>query len=301
MIQRSKQQTGTREQALFLLTATCLLLFFPLALPAWAHDDGRPLALQNVALDQKLGEQLPLGLGFRDETGKTVRLGDYFGKRPVILTLVYYRCEDLCPLLLDGLVRSLRAVSFDAGKQFSLVTVSFDPHDTPALAAAKRSDFISRYSRPGVEQGWHFLTGDKEAIRQLTDAVGFRYNYDVEKGRYGHATGIMLLTPEGKIARYFYGIEFSPRDLRLGLIEASSNRIGSPIDQLLLFCYHYDPATGKYGLLITNIIRLAGIVTALLVGGYIFVMLRGESDPLTLPSPPIGGEDRGEGAQKKSA
>jgi protein SCO1 len=266
-------------EGLPLSTRLLLALFLILVMtsPARAHDNDRPPALRGVALDQKLGEQLPLGLGLQDETGRTVHLGDYFGKRPVILTFAYYQCQDLCPLLLDGLVRSLRPLSFSAGNEFNILTVSFDPHDTPSLATAKKSDFIKRYSRPGADAGWHFLTGDEATVQRLTESVGFRYNYDTENARYAHATGIMILTPEGKIARYFYGIEFSPRDLRLGLIEASAKRIGSPIDQLLLFCYHYDPATGKYGLLMTNLIRFAGIATALALGSYIFLMLRGES------------------------
>ncbi|HEY2989491.1 MAG TPA: SCO family protein [Candidatus Binatia bacterium] len=264
-----------------LLTACCLLL----AVSAHAHDDGRPAALRDVALEQKLGAQLPLDLEFRDESGNKVRLDDYFGARPVILAFVYYRCQDLCPLTLDGLLRTLRALSFSAGDQFSVLTVSFDPRDTPSLAAAKKGDFIKRYARPGADGGWHFLTGDQAAIQRLTETVGFRYNE--EGDRYGHATGIMLLTPEGRIARYFYGIEFSPRDVRLGLIEASAGRIGSAVDQLLLFCYHYDPATGKYGLLITNVIRLAAAATVLALGGFIFLMLRGEA---RRQSPPTSAE-----------
>jgi protein SCO1 len=248
-----------------------LSFFWPSPLPA--HDD-RPIPLQNVALDQKLGGQVPLDVEFRDEAGRAVALKDYFGRRPVILSLVYYSCQDLCPLTLDGLVRSMRPLSFTMGDQFDVLTVSFDPRDTPALAAAKKSDFVSKYSRPGAEKGWHFLTGDETAIRRLTEAVGFRYNYESKNDRFGHATGIMLLTPEGKIARYFYGIEFSPRDLRLGLIEASAKKIASPIDQLLLFCYHYDPATGKYSLLVTNIVRLAGIATVLALVAFIAVMIR---------------------------
>jgi protein SCO1/2 len=254
-----------------------LLVTVLLPLTAKAHNDGRPLALQNVALEQKLGERLPLDLQFRDETGKRVRLDDYLGQGPVILAFVYYRCQDLCPLTLDGLLRVLRALSFDAGNEFSVLTVSFDPRDTPALAAAKKNDFIRRYGRPGASGGWHFLTGDETAIRRLTEAAGFRYNQERESDRYAHATGIMLLTPEGRLARYFYGIEFSPRDLRLGLIEASSEKIGSPIDQLLLFCYHYDPAAGKYGLLVANLVRLAGVITVLALGGGILIMLRGEA------------------------
>jgi len=168
----------------------------------------------------------------------------------------------------------MRPLSVNIGDQFDVITLSFDSRDTPALAAAKKSDFVSKYSRPGAEKGWHFLTGDETAIQRLTEAVGFRYNYESKNDRFGHATGIMLLTPDGKIARYFYGIEFSPRDLRLGLIEASAKKIASPIDQLLLFCYHYDPVTGKYSLLVTNIVRLAGIATVLALVAFIAVMIR---------------------------
>jgi protein SCO1 len=254
-----------------------LTMFFALSFfwagPLSAHD-GRPAALQSVDLEQKLGAQVPLEAEFRDEAGRTVRLKDYFGRRPVILSLVYYSCEDLCPMVLDGLVRSLRPLSFNIGNEFDVLTVSFDARDTSVLAAAKKSNAQQQYSRPGVAEGWHFLTGDETAIQRLTEAVGFRYNYESDKNRFGHATGIMLLTPAGKVARYFYGIEFSPRDLRLGLIEASANKIGSPIDQLLLFCYHYDPATGKYSLLITKMIRLAAVATVLALAAFILLMIR---------------------------
>jgi protein SCO1/2 len=239
-----------------------------------AHDDSRPASLRDVAFDQKLDGQVPLDLSFVDEDGAKVQLRDYFGGKPVILNFVYYKCQDLCPLLLDGLVRTLRALSFDVGNQFNVVTVSFDPSDTPALTAAKKKDFLARYSRRGAEAGWHFLTGDRAAIEKITAAAGFHYTYDGATGEFAHATGIVLVTPTGKISRYFYGIEFSPRDLRLGLIEAAAARIGTPIDQLLLFCYHYDPVTGKYGLLITNVIRMAGVVTVFILGGFIFLMLR---------------------------
>jgi protein SCO1/2 len=271
---RNSTRSGVRagfKPALTVLFA--LSLFW--ALPLRAHDD-RPIPLRGVNLEQKLGQQVPLGLKFRDESGRAVDLKSYFGQRPVILALVYYSCQDICPLVLDGLVRSLRPLSFNIGDQFDVITVSFDPRDTAALAAAKKSDFVNRYGRPGAQEGWHFLTGDEHAIERLTESVGFRYNYESEKDRFGHATGIILLTPEGKIARYFYGIEFSPRDLRLGLIEASSNRIGSPIDQLLLFCYHYDPTAGKYNLLITNVIRLAAGATVIALGAFIALMLRRE-------------------------
>jgi protein SCO1/2 len=243
---------------------------------AGAHDASRPAALRDVAFEQKLNQQIPLDLRFRDETGATVELSRYFGRKPVILNFVYYKCRDLCPLLLDGMVRSLRAISFSAGNEFDVLTVSFDPSDNAALAAATQRDFVQRYARPGAQAGWHFLTGDPAAIERLTRAVGFHYQYDSQSGEFGHATGILLLTPEGKTSRYYYGIEFSPRDLRLGLIEAAAGKIGSPIDQLLLFCYHYDPVTGKYGLLIANVIKLAGGATVLLLSGFIFVMLRRE-------------------------
>jgi protein SCO1 len=261
----------TSRNDIFLALVFVFSLFW--VSPLFAHDD-RPVALRNVDLEQKLGAQVPLDVEFRDEAGRTVTLKDYFGRQPLILSLVYYSCQDLCPLTLDGLVRGMRPLSFNIGDQFDVLTVSFDPRDTSALAAAKKSDFVRKYSRPGVEKGWHFLTGDETAIRRLTEAVGFRYNYESKNDRFGHATGIMLLTPDGKIARYFYGIEFSPRDLRLGLIEASAKKIASPIDQLLLFCYHYDPATGKYSLLVTNLVRLAGIATVLALVIFIAIMLR---------------------------
>jgi len=242
-----------------------------------AHDNQRPAALIGVAFDQKLGARVPGALEFRNEMGHKVRLGDEFGKRPILLNFAYYQCEDLCPLMLNGLVKSLRALSFAAGQQFSVLTVSIDSRDTPALAAAKKENIINKYSRSVPADGWRFLTGDAVAIRQLTEAVGFRFNFDSETERFGHPAGIVLLTSEGKVSRYFYGIEFSPRDLRLGLIEASADRIGSPIDQLLLFCYHYDPASGKYGLLVTRVIRSAGIATVLALSIFIVVMLRREA------------------------
>jgi protein SCO1 len=259
----------------YILFVIFFSLSFLQAFPLFAHDD-RPIALRSVDLEQKLGAQVPLDVKFRDEAGKTVSLREYFGRRPVILSLVYYSCQDLCPLVLDGLVRSLRPLTFNIGDQFDVITLSFDARDTPALAAAKKSDAVKQYSRPGAGDGWHFLTGDEVAIKRLTEAAGFRFNYESEKDRFGHATGIILLTPSGTIARYFFGMEFSPRDLRLGLIEASADKIASPIDQLLLFCYRYDPATGKYSLLITNIIRLAAAATVLALAAFIVLMFRRE-------------------------
>ncbi len=255
----------------------CLTLFDE-TVPAPAQNASTlPGPLKGVGFDQRLNEYVPLDLLFRDEAGQTVRLGDYIATappRPTILALVYYECPMLCTVVLNGLLGSLRALSFNVGEQFNIVTVSFDPTETPSLAAAKKKEYVKRYGRPGATAGWHFLTGEETAIEQLTQAIGFRYTYDPETEQYIHASGIVVLTPQGKIARYFYGIEYAPRDLRLGLVEASANKIGSPIDQVLLFCYHYDPITGKYGLLIMNVIRVAGFATVLSLGTLIVVMLQ---------------------------
>jgi protein SCO1 len=234
-------------------------------------DKGLPRALDNVGIDQKLDQQVPLDLVFRDETGREVRLGEYFNHgRPVIISLVYYECPMLCNEVLNGLAGALRTLSFDAGKEFDVVTVSFDARETPQLAAAKKDAYMARYNRAGAQQGWHFLTGEQKSIDALASAVGFRYEYDTATKQFAHAGGIMLATPGGRLARYFYGIEYAPRELRLGIIEASENKIGSPVDQLLLYCFHYDPATGKYGLAILNIVRLAGVLT---VAGIIALVL----------------------------
>ncbi len=247
--------------------------------PAAAHDaraDTRPAPLREVAFDQRVNEPVPLGLVFRDEEGKPVRLGEYFGQKPVILVPVYYHCQNLCPLVLDGLLRTLRAMSFTAGDQFNVVAVSFDPRDIPGIAASKKADLVQRYGRRGAAAGWHFLSGEEGAIRQLTQAIGFRYTFDAATDQYAHAAGIVILTPQARIFRYMYGIEYSPRDLRLSLVEASDNKIGSPIDQAVLFCYRYDPATGKYSLLVMNVIRMAGLVTVGALGIFIVVMRRRE-------------------------
>ena len=201
-------------------------------------------------------------------------LGDYFGKKPVILSLVYYECPMLCTQVLNGQVTSLRDISFNVGEQFNVVTVSFNPRETPALAKAKKEMYLSRYGRPGAEEGWHFLTGDPKAIASLADSVGFHYVYDALLNQYAHASGIMVLTPQGKISRYFYGIDYSPRDLRLGLVEASAGKIGTPVDQIMLLCYHYDAATGKYGVMVTNSLRIGGIIIVLLIVTLFFLLQR---------------------------
>jgi protein SCO1/2 len=214
-------------------------------------------------------------LSFTDERGVPVQLRQYFGGKPIILNFVYYKCRDLCPLLLDGMVRTLRGVSFDIGTEFDVLTVSIDPHDTAALAAAQKRDFLHATADP-VLNGLAFFDGEEAAIDKLAEAVGFHYSFDATTGEFAHATGIVLLTPTGKTSRYFYGIEFSPRDVRLGLVEAGEGKIGTPIDQLLLFCYHYDPVTGKYGPFVTNLVRLGGLITAVGLGGFILWMLRRE-------------------------
>jgi protein SCO1 len=225
-------------------------------------DNGLPAALNNVGIDQRLNEQIPLDLVFRDEAGRDVRLADYFNKgRPVIISLVYYECPMLCNQVLNGLTGSLKTLSFDIGKQFDVVTISFDARETPQLAADKKASYTARYGRPGAEESWHFLTGDQKSIDEIAKAVGFRYAYDPATKQFAHASGIMLATPEGKLARYFYGIEYAPKELRLSIVEASANKVGSPVDQLLLYCYHYDPASGKYGLAIMNVVRLGGMIT----------------------------------------
>ena len=253
------------------ILAICLLL-----VTAAAAEDRIPPALTGVGIDQKLNGQVPLDLTFRDETGRTVRLGDYFGRRPVILSLVYYECPMMCTLVLNGLVHTMREIPFTAGDQFDVVTVSFNPRDTPALAAAKKRTYLKSYGRAGAGKGWHFLTGDQASIQALTGAAGFRYAYDPVTQQYAHATTIMVLTPEGRLSRYFFGIEYPARDVRLSLVEASGNKIGSPVDQLLLFCYHYDPVAGKYGFAIMNAMRAAGVATALALGLLVFILFRRE-------------------------
>jgi len=235
----------------------------------------RPLILRGVGIDQKLNEQVPLDLQFHDETGKTVRLGDYFGQKPVILSLVYYDCPMLCAMVLNGLLESLKQLRFNVGDQFNVVTVSFDSTEKPSLAAAKKAVYAGLYGRPGASENWHFLTGDEKAIRQLTQAVGFRYNYDPATKQYVHATGIMVLTPQGRLARYFYGIKYPAGNLRLGLVEASQGKIGSPVDEILLYCCQYDPQTGKYSLIISRAIKIAAGFTVLCLGTMILLLFRG--------------------------
>jgi protein SCO1/2 len=230
--------------------------------------------LKDVGIDQKLNAEIPLDTEFTDEHGATVRLGQYFGGRPVVLALVYYQCPMLCTLVLNGLVGSLDGIAFNAGEEYDVVVVSFDPAETPAMAAEKKDQFVRRYNRAGGDAHVHFLTGREAAIKALTGAVGFRYVYDESIKQWAHPAAITVLTGDGRVSRYLYGVEFAPRDLKLALVEAADGRIGSLVDQAVLFCYHYDPQTGKYGLVIMNFVRLAGAITVLAIGASIFFTLR---------------------------
>jgi protein SCO1/2 len=243
---------------------------------AAGQPGGMPSPFQRLGFDQRVGQQVPPDLAFRDETGRMVRIGDYFGKRPVVLALVYFRCPMLCPLTLNGLTRSLKGMSFDAGREFEVVVVSFDPRETPAVAAAAKREALHGYGRPETADGWHFLTGGPEPIRRLTQTVGFRYFWDPQVRQFAHAAGIVLLTPGGAASRYLYGIEFPPRNVRLGLVEAAGNRIGSPVDQVLLYCFHYDPVQGRYSAATLKIVRLCAILCVVGLGLMIVLLLRRE-------------------------
>ena len=247
---------------------------------------GLPTALRDVKIEQKLDQQLPLDLVFRDEAGQRVTLGKYFGRKPVVLALVYYECPMLCTQVLNGLVTSFRVLPFQVGKEFDVITVSFDPRETNVLAAAKKKvyvNYLPEQMRANAADGWHFLTGDAANIAKLTEAVGFHYRYDEATKQFAHASAIMVTTPQGKLSRYFYGVEYAPRDLRLGLIESSANKIGTRVDQLLLYCYHYDPATGKYGAAIMRVMRIAGVITLLgILAMFFFLKPR---NPATIGGP----------------
>ena len=236
----------------------------------------KPGILSKIGIDQRLNAQVPLDLPFVDETGREVRLGEYFGKRPVMLALVYYECPMLCTQVLNGLVSALGTLKFDVGREFDVVAVSINPREGPGLASQKKAAYLERYGRPHTDAGWHFLTGKEENITRLAEAVGFRYAYDTTIGQYAHGAGVELLTPKGVVSRYFYGIEYSPRDIRFGLIEASEERIGTPVDDVLLLCYHYDPATGKYGATALGLVRIGAVATILAFLTFLFVSLRRE-------------------------
>jgi protein SCO1/2 len=233
-----------------------------------------PTPLTRVSFEQRLNEQLPLDLPFRNEAGQTVRLGDYFGRKPIVLTFVYYECPMLCTEVLNGLESSLRVLNETVGKEFDVVTVSFDAKETPVLAAGKKKAYLERYQRPEAERGWHFLTGDQASIDALTTAAGFNYFWDEASHQFAHASGIIVATPAGKVSRYFMGIDYSPRDIKFALIESSNEKIGTLAERLLLYCYHYDPALGNYGFVAMRAVRIGGGVTLLALAGFVVVSLR---------------------------
>lgn len=263
-----------RRTVFWSVVTLCLFVLVDTGGSQILSSSARPDALADVGIEQRLNEELPLDLVFRDEAGREVQIGDYFGDKPVILSLVYYECPMLCTMVLNGLVSSLADLDFDDGNEFEVVTVSFNPKDTPDLASRKKQTYLGKYGRDGAEDGWHFLTGEAGSIEALTEAVGFKYKFIPETGEFVHASSIMVLTPLGKLSKYFYGIDYPEFDLRLGLVEASDNKIGSPVDQILLYCYHYDPTTGKYGMVIMNVIRVAGTLTVLMLVGFMLLMFR---------------------------
>jgi len=241
---------------------------------------GLPAVLKEVGIDQKLNQPLPADATFKDEAGNEVKLGSYFGKRPIVLSLVYYDCPMLCTQVLNGMISSFKTLSLEPGQDFDVMSISFDPRETPELAAAKKKvyvNYLPESKRAGATSGWHFLTGDEENIRRVTEAVGFRYRWDTSTNQFAHASAIYVVTPEGKLSHYFYGIEYAPRDLRLGLVEASQNKIGSVVDQLMLYCYHYDPEKGRYGAIVMNMVRLGGVVTLICIGLMFLVMRKRNS------------------------
>ena len=287
-----------RLRILWAIVCATLLSFQPFA--SAAAQQTRPSVFQEVGIDQRLGAQLDLNLRLRDESGALVPLSTYFDGKPVILAPVYLMCSSLCPMTLNSLVQALRVLTFDAGKDFTVVAFSFDPNETPAMAAAAKAHYVRDYEREGAASGFHFLTGAPDSIRALTETLGFHYKWDGTQ--WAHATAIMVATPQGKVDQYFYGLEYSARDLRLSLVQASEEKIGNIVDRVLLYCYRYDPATGKYGVVIIRAVRIFGVATALALFTFMFVMfrrdaaLRGKSTVDPLPpsasaySPPREGE-----------
>jgi protein SCO1/2 len=240
----------------------------------------RPAILNDVSFSQRLNERLPLDATFADENGLKVRLGDYFGgSKPVILAFVYYQCPMLCIQVMNGISSSLRALPFEAGKDFDVVLVSFDPRDTPAAAAEKKRTHLDYWAAQSTAGGWHFLTGDEATIKRVTAAAGFSYKWDDLTQQFAHVSGVLVVTPDGRLSRYFYGVEYSPKELRLALVESGQGHIGSVIDELLLYCYHYDPASGRYGVIVMNLIRAVGVLTVAFILGVMFLTRRRDSNP----------------------
>ncbi|PYS33828.1 MAG: SCO family protein [Acidobacteria bacterium] len=254
-----------------------LFVFVLFATPGLRAQDPPAGILTEIGVDQKLNEVLPLDLGFKDESGTDVQLRDFFQGKPVVLSLVYFECPMLCSMTLNGLVKGMRPLALSIGDEFEVVTVSFDANEKPELAAAKKNVYVKDYGRPGAASGWHFLTGSKESIQRLTEAVGYRYKWDEYTKQWAHASAIVVLTPGGRVSQYLYGIEFSSRDLRLGLVQASQHKIGTIVDRILLYCYHYNPATGKYGLVIMNTVRAASLATVFILAVFIIISRRRET------------------------
>ena len=244
--------------------------------PNRVTDNGLPKVLNEVGIQQKLNENIPLDVEFKNEDGQIVKLGEYFGKRPVILALVYYECPMLCSEVLNGLTGSVKGISFEAGKDFDVVAISFDARENekPDLAKNKKESYVKRYGREGTSDGWHFLTGTQDSIDKITKAAGFGYEWDESTQQFAHAGAIMILTPEGKLSKYLYGIDYAPKDVKFSIMEASESKVGSPVDQLMLYCYHYDPSRGKYGLEIFRVLRITGVLTLLVMGTMFFVFWR---------------------------
>jgi protein SCO1 len=236
-----------------------------------------PPQLRDVTFKQRLGDKLPLDATFRDETGRAVTLEQFFGSRPTVLAFVYYNCPMLCTQVMNGLSSALKVMPFTAGRDFDVVLVSFDPRDTPAIAAEKKRAHLEYWSAEKEAAAWHLLTGDEETISRVTSAAGFTYRWDESTGQFAHVSGILVVTPDGRLSRYFYGVEYSPKELRMALVESGQGRIGSVIDELLLYCFHYDPESGRYGVVVMNLVRLGGVLTVLFIGGFIFLMRSRES------------------------
>jgi protein SCO1 len=257
-----------------------LLLILLIAAGGWVRDESSPPVqavppiLKDVGIDQKLGAQLPLDTHFRDESGNDITLRDCFRGRPVILTLVYYKCPALCTLVLNDLTRAMNALSETCGKDFDIVTISFNPDETPDLASDKKRQYLRAYRRPSAEQNWHFLTGSPGSIKTITQAVGFRYVYDAKQQQYIHASGLVVASPGGKLSRYFYGVEYAPKDLRLALIDANAGKTSSPTATILFYCFKYDATTGRYSLAIMRLLRIFAAVTILMLGTFMLVMFR---------------------------
>ncbi len=243
-----------------------------------ALPTAQPAILQNVGIDQRIGAPVPQELIFRDDAGTPVRLGNYFGRKPLVLALVYYKCPMLCTMVLNDLTKSLNGMSLTAGRDFDVLTISFDPKETPVLAAEKKLQYLRAYRRPGAEAGWHFLTGSRDSIDAVTRAVGFRYAWDAEHQLYAHASGIMILTPDGTVSRYFFGVDYVPADLRIALDQAALGTLApAPTpDPVLLYCFRYDPRTGRYGLIVSRALQVGGVVTLAILSGGILLMLRSE-------------------------